>query len=341
MNKSKLYWLCQIGGWLFFNTLEIISYGDVFGYNKLLFLNGTVNFLLGVLITHAYRMFLIRVGWLSLPLSRLIPRGLMGVIVMSLMMSAINFPLDWFTVPQLRQLPFYVLAFSYFFNFTKYILLWALIYHLFQYWERSLKAERDMYQLEATIKENQYNNLKSQLNPHFLFNSLNSIRTLVDVNPETAKTAITQLSSLLRSSLQMGKHKTVTLKDELDTVKDYLAIEKIRFDERLRLDFDIAPETLGMQVPPMMLQTLVENSVKHGISNLKHGGGIAIRSFVQGGYLVIEITNAGRYEPKEGHAGVGIENTIERLKLLYDDKSAFRIGNADESNVITKIEIPV
>jgi LytS/YehU family sensor histidine kinase len=161
------------------------------------------------------------------------------------------------------------------------------------------------------------------------------------VNPEMAKTAITQLSGLLRSSLQMGKHRTVTLKDELETVKDYLAIEKIRFDERLKMVFDIDPETLPVQVPPMMLQTLVENSVKHGISNLKHGGEVTIRSYLQNGYLMIEILNAGRYEPKDGHVGLGIENTIERLKLLYDDKSAFAISNADGSSVITKIEIPV
>jgi sensor histidine kinase YesM len=341
MNKQKLYWLCQIGGWLFFNIIEIVSYGDIFGYNKLLFLNGIINFVVGVFITHGYRMFLIRVGWLSLPLSKLIFRGLLGVIVMSILMSAINFPLDWFTVPQLRQLPVYTLAFSYFFNFSKYILLWTLVYHLFQYWERSLKAERDMYQLESIIKENQYNNLKSQLNPHFLFNSLNSIRTLVDINPDIAKTAITQLSSLLRSSLQMGKHKTVALKDELETVKNYLAIEKIRFDERLKIVYEINENTLTVQVPPMMLQTLIENCVKHGISNLKNGGEIKLKTFLQDEFLVIEILNSGSYQPKNEHEGLGIANTVERLKLLYDDKSEFEIMNADHSTVITKIKLPI
>jgi two-component system LytT family sensor kinase len=343
MNKTKLYWLCQVGGWLFFNTIEMITYADFFGFSTLLIVNGLVNLFIGIFLTHLYRLFLIRVGWLSLPLSKLIPRSLLGVLVMSVVMSLLNFTLDWLTVPQLQlgQIPAFTIAITYLFNFTKYILLWALIYHLFQYWERSLKAERDSYQLAATIKENQYNNLKSQLNPHFLFNSLNSIRTLVDINPETAKVAITQLSGLLRSSLQMGKHKTVMLKDELETVKDYLAIEKIRFDERLKIIFDIAPETLSVQVPPMMLQTLIENSVKHGISNLKMGGTITLRALIQNEYLIVEIMNTGRYEPKDGHVGVGIENTVERLKLLYDDKALFGIGNADSSHVIANIQIPL
>jgi LytS/YehU family sensor histidine kinase len=117
--------------------------------------------------------------------------------------------------------------------------MWALIYHLFQYWERSLQAEKDRLQLQATLKENQYQNLRTQLNPHFLFNSLNSIRTLIDLNPDLSKEAITRLSGLLRSSLQMNNKKTVPLRNEISTLEDYLAIEKIRFDDRLNISFSI------------------------------------------------------------------------------------------------------
>lgn len=218
--------------------------------------------------------------------------------------------------------------------------MWALIYHLFQYWERSLQAEKDRLQLQATLKDNQYQNLRTQLNPHFLFNSLNSIRTLIDFNPNLSKEAITRLSSLLRSSLQMNNKKTIPLKNELETLEDYLAIEKIRFDDRLLITYDIEQSTTQLEVPPMMLQTLVENSVKHGISNLKNGGFVEIKTFKKNNQLCIEITNSGQFLPKDKNEGLGIKNTEERLQLLYDGKASFNICNINIDTVLTQIKIP-
>lgn len=342
IRKDKLYWICQLGGWFLFTVLEVSNYVSMDGYRSTLLINAIVNFILGISVTHLYRVFLIRMGWLNLPLYKIIPRGILGVVCMSALLTSINIPLDRITYPifQNVQLDYSILS-SYFFNLSKYILLWTLTYHLFQYWERSLKAERDRYQIEAVLKENQYNNLKTQLNPHFLFNSLNSIRTLVDMNPELSKTAITQLSNLLRSSLQMGKQKTVPLKDEMQTVKDYLAIEQIRFDERLRLRIEVSPEAADFLVPPMMLQTLAENAIKHGISTSKTGGEIQLDAYRNNGSLHIEIRNSGSYQPKPDHEGLGVTNTIERLKLLYDERASFSIRNIEQSNqVLTEIIIP-
>lgn len=340
--KEKLYWFCQLGGWLMFTGMELTSYLMLYGYRKALLLNVVINFFLGIGITHLYRLFLIRTGWLSMPLYKIIPRGLIAVIVMSCVLTAINIPLDRYTYPVFQQVEITVAFFmGYFFNLSKFVLLWALTYHLFQYWERSLLAEKEKYQLQATVKENAYLNLKNQLNPHFLFNSLNSIRTLVDADPNLAKTAINQLSGLLRSSLHTGKQKTIPLKDELQTVKDYLAIEKIRFDERLRWNFDIDENAYECHVPPMMLQTLVENAVKHGISNLKSGGEIKIEVHKNAVLLHVTITNSGQYTPKKNHEGVGLENTRERLKLLYDDNATLEISNNGGQHVITRINLPI
>lgn len=342
IRKEKLYWICQLGGWLLFTLLELSTYIGIDGLSWKLITNAIVNFMLGIAFTHLYRMFLVRSGWLTLPLYQIIPRGMVGVVLMSSLLTVINIWLDRFTYPVLQNVPVDAGTFlGYFFNLSKYVLLWSLTYHLFQYWERSLKAERDRYQIEAVLKENQYNNLKTQLNPHFLFNSLNSIRTLVDMDPVLAKTAITQLSGLLRSALHMGKHKTVSLLDELQTVKDYLAIESIRFDDRLKISFDIDTEAEQCNVPPMMLQTLTENAVKHGISTLKNGGKIDIEAHRYNGTLQLKITNTGYYLPKGDEDGVGIENTVERLKILYDDKATFSIKNAESNQVVTEITIPV
>ncbi|MFN4083656.1 MAG: sensor histidine kinase [Bacteroidia bacterium] len=343
MNKTKLYWLSQVGGWLFFMLIETVTYATVFGYNRLLVLNVFINFVLGILLTHTYRVVILKINLLKLTLAKLIPRALVLIILISLFLSFFNIWLDRVTVPEFKRIPVNVaLIIGYLFNWSKYILLWALIYHLFQYWEKSLEAERDKYRLEATLKENQYNNLKTQLNPHFLFNSLNGIRTLVDANPVIAKQAITKLCNLLRSSLQMSHYKTVSLKQELETVNDYLDIELLRFDDRLKVTYNIDEKALEQHVPPMMLQTLAENAIKHGISKLKQGGSITFNIYLKD-KLYIEIINSGNYKPtpNESESGYGINNTIERLKLLYDNNAQFYIDALDEQNVITKISLPI
>jgi len=340
--KNKLYWICQIGGWFIFIAMELTSYVRIDGYKSALLINALVNFILGITVTHFYRLFAIKQGWLNYPLYKILPRVIVSVFVMVSVLTAINIPLDRYTYPIFQQLDItFGFLMGYFFNLSKFILLWTLTYHLFQYWERSLLAEKEKYQLQAAAKENAYINLKNQLNPHFLFNSLNSIRTLVDADPRLAKSAINQLSSLLRSSLQTGKHKTISLKDELQTVKDYLAIEGIRFDERLKYTFNVSEQAMDCNVPPMMLQTLVENCVKHGISNLKNGGEILLEATFEYNQLHIIITNSGQYTPKHNHEGVGIANTRERLKILYDEKANITIGNKDTHYVETKITIPL
>jgi hypothetical protein len=351
LNKAKIYWYCQFGGWFIFIFIELITYINVFGFSVGLLGNALVNWLAGIILTHCYRLFIIKANWLNLPLPKLIPRGVIMIILISIPLTIINVVLDFYTISNnsesidiehelLAKIDFAILP-IFFFNLSKYVFLWAIMYHFFVYWEKLLKTETDKFELQAVLKETQYNNLKTQLNPHFLFNSLNGIRTLVDVDPENAKEAITRLSSLLRGSLKMEKHKTVSLADELQTVNDYLAIEKIRFDERLKTELEIAPETLKTNLPPMMLQTLVENGIKHGISNLKNGGTILIKSFIKNQNTVIQIINSGQYNPKHESSGLGIENTKERLRILFEDKASFSIRNLDEKNVLIEIILPL
>jgi sensor histidine kinase YesM len=343
MNKTKLYWLSQIGVWLFFTIIEMASYASVFGFNRMLLLNGFLNFVLGILLTHAYRFVVLKLKLLQLPTTKLIPKALIFIIIISGMLTLFNIWLDRVTVPNFGKLPFnFALISGYLFNWSKYILLWALIYHLFQYWEKSLQAERDKYRLEASLKEIEYNNLKTQLNPHFLFNSLNGIRTLVDVNPHLAKVAITKLSNLLRSSLHMSNYKTVSLRQEIETVKDYLDIEKLRFEDRLLIEYKITDEAMDAQFPPMMLQTLTENSVKHGIAKLKQGGTIVIEAFVKD-KLCVNIENPGTLDmfTIKNPAGYGLKNTRERLKILYGDQAELSITNKNNETVLTQILIPI
>jgi LytS/YehU family sensor histidine kinase len=127
----------------------------------------------------------------------------------------------------------------------------------------------------------------------------------------------------------------------MNTVNDYLAIEKIRFDSRLNIILEISPATLKSNLPPMMIQTLVENGIKHGISSLKNGGIVFIKSFVRNQNTIIQITNSGQYNPNPITSGLGIENTKERLRILFDDKACFSIINLDDKNVLTEITLPL
>jgi LytS/YehU family sensor histidine kinase len=184
--------------------------------------------------------------------------------------------------------------------------------------------------------------LKSQLNPHFIFNALNSIRALVDENPAKSKQAINQLSNILRNSLTTGKRGLTIFDEELKIVKDYLGLESIRFEERLKTEFNIDPASRDFLVPPLMIQTLVENGIKHGIAKLTAGGIIHIKTAVRNDRLTIQIRNSGQYlnGTKRGTVGLGLQNTKQRLKLIYGEKASFRILTENDTFVLTEIEIP-
>jgi LytS/YehU family sensor histidine kinase len=215
------------------------------------------------------------------------------------------------------------------------------IYIFYIYIEKLKVVEVEKYQLQADLKEDQLRYLKNQVNPHFLFNSLNSIRTLVDVNPEESKRTITNLSKFLRNTLVKSELSTIPLEDELQIVQDYLSLEKVRFDERLQVQYAIGAETLDYKIPPMAVQTLVENGIKHGISKLKKGGFINIRSYLEDKMLFIRIENSGSYDPPHHSDGVGMKNTEQRIRLLFGNDARVTIKNTDHKTVLTCIKLPV
>jgi len=344
-SSSRLYWFCQIGGWSAFIIYQLSLYYFVLKIpqTSMLLLNGLVNILLGILVTHGYRMYIHLMGWLELPLKLLIPRVMLGVISMAVILSAINIPLDKLMFPGLEITYHFSSIYGILSNWSKYILVWALIYHLFQYYRKSLESEKKRYRLEARMRDAEFRQLKAQLNPHFLFNSLNSIRALVETDPQRARTAITQLSELLRSALKTGDKKVVRLSDELHTVQDYLSLEQVRFDKRLQYILDIPEDTLSLEVPPMMIQTLVENAIKHGITKRKEGGTVHIRTRKLPEGLWIEIRNTGTYDPEvAAHSeGYGLSNTQQRLALQYNGKAKFSIANTAYEEVQIQILIPI
>jgi LytS/YehU family sensor histidine kinase len=222
-----------------------------------------------------------------------------------------------------------------------FLLIWNLIYFTYHYIVKNRAEKLDKIRLESLVKELQLKTIKAHINPHFIFNALNSIRALVDENPQRARTAITELSNLLRSSMQAEKQETTPLERELNIVKDYLALEHIRFEDRLRVEYDIDEDTLDQPVPPMMLQTLVENAIKHGISKQVDGGLIRIISDFRGDHHELIVQNTGKLNGQGNSEGFGLTSTNNRLKILFGSKAAFEIKDTNANTVEAKVIMPV
>ncbi len=341
VNKVRLYWTLQIGGWTFYAFIQIIfsalaSDNQAVSVQRVIFLTYEAVFCL--LLTHIFRNLINRWKWLNAGMPVLIPRIIGSVFILGLMIVFLRMPMSIPLGLFNSQVAFntgtiFGLTTVYAFIFF----LWSVLYFVYNYFERyntSLK-------LEASVREIELNNLKSQLNPHFIFNALNSIRALVDENPGKSKEAINQLANILRSSLSTGKRGLTKFEDELKTVKDYLGLESIRFEERLQTHFEIDPESRDFLVPPLMIQTLVENGIKHGIAKLTAGGSIHMKASVYNDRLTIQIRNSGHYlNGTSSSGGLGLENTRQRLKLIYGDKASFRILPESDTFVLTEIEIP-
>jgi len=340
MTKQKLYWTLQIIGWSGYAALQIFFLFLVDSPEIKNVASLVISALWFLISTHFFRIYIKRNRWLKITLAGLVPRMLLASFLLGISHYIIFvFILIVFNIVNYAEdfSPFTII--TYVFSSMIYYFVWTLVYFIYHYvdnYNKSLKYE-------AAINEIELNKLKSQLNPHFIFNALNSIRALVDDEPLKAKKAITQLSSILRSSLVMNKHKLTDFKEELETVKDYLELESIRFEERLKIHLDIESGSENFKVPPLMIQTLVENGIKHGISNLKEGGTINISTKIVDSKLHVLIRNSGKYVNGKlrTRKGFGIENTIQRLNLIYGDHASFKIDNEKNNNtVITELIIP-
>ena len=204
--------------------------------------------------------------------------------------------------------------------------------------EEELKAS----ELKQQLSESQFRLLKMQLHPHFLFNALHSISALIYSDPPRADRIISQLSDLLRLSLETTEVVTVPLQEELQYVMKYLEIERIRFSDRLQTSFSIEPGTLAVDVPNLILQPLVENAIKHGTSKLSGGGCIAIKVYKQRGGLVIAVEDNGPGFARNGvPEGVGTSNVRERLQRLYAFRARLSMQNLQPHGARQELFIPV
>ncbi|RYC70266.1 MULTISPECIES: sensor histidine kinase [Spirosoma] len=327
--KQKIYWFCQLFGWTLLILVEYLAYVLEDGFDADTLYLAVANIFLGITLTHLYRLMIRRWSWVRLPFVQLAPRVLLSVFVLALIMTMVNMPFDQIIIPdKLIDEPWPVIG--YILSWGKAMLAWVLSYTVYHYVEQTRNAEIEKILLKTSIRETEAKVLRSQLNPHFVFNALNSIRALVYENPDKAQQGITQLSNLLRNSLLADRRKTVELREEMKTVEDYLALEKVRYEDRLRSRIELDGRTLFWQVPPMMLQTLVENAIKHGVSQAVGGGFVSVSSTIKADKLHITIRNTGVLGDRTASGGFGLANTAQRLELLYGPEASFEIDQEDD-----------
>jgi two-component system, LytTR family, sensor kinase len=340
--RQKIYWICQSAGWLLyalFSLLIDLAY-IANPYPKIIII--LLISVFGLLSTHVLKNLIKKRNWLNLPLKKIIPRVLISGFSIGILLYAFSFGANVLISTDYLDSFRWIAPVVGVTTLSGVVIIWILIYFSVHYFENYKRVEIESLIWEAAVKDFELKTLKSQLNPHFMFNALNSIRALIKEDPASAQEAITKLSNILRYSLRFEKDETVPLEDEMQTVSDYLALETIRFEERLKYEIKIDPKSVRVGIPPMMIQTLVENGIKHGISKRTQGGHISICSRVEDSRLHIEIRNNGNIEDDavKKAKGFGINNTKHRLSLLFGEEASFSIRNSSSEEVIAEIIIP-
>ncbi|MFZ6051619.1 sensor histidine kinase [Halocola ammonii] len=341
--RKYLYWPAQVFGWLLFVLVVLfrafLTPGEL---NREAVISAGLIFVFGILISHTFRLVLHKLQWERKGVLFLFPRVILSAVLMGTILILLYGSISDLFLPTIAP----ILDFDdlellvYISNFSFPFLMWLTIYFTVKAFENFKREEIEKLELKAANSEMELNSFKAQMNPHFMFNSMNSIRALIDDQPADAKEAITLLSSMLRNTLLLGRKSTVALSEELDVVQKYLSIEQIRFEERLKVEVEVEPGVLELQVPPLMIQTIVENAVKHGISRQKFGGVVSIKAWRKNGELKIEVANSGKLKKQKGESGFGIANTKKRLELLFGDKATFEL-NEVEDKVVALLTIPI
>jgi two-component system LytT family sensor kinase len=342
IRRNFIYWICQLTGWGVFVAGNLVMASMQGSEMNLVYYRSIFMLLFGLGITHSYRLLVHARGWTSLEVKNMIPRMIFASLLLSVAFTFFNeiFKNLLLHEPLFSSSTFDTWYFLRIVNASVLFLLWNVIYfavHSFENWK---KEEIENLELRAAKSESELNSFRSQMNPHFMFNSLNSIKALVDEEPQKARHAIVMLSGILRTNMMHSKRQTIPLQEELDLVSKYLELEKIRFEDRLVLKMDIDPNSLVVEVPPFMLQTIVENAIKHGISKQIKGGAVEVKTEVNEGVLKITVANTGELKPEVESEGIGLLNTQKRLDLLYRGKATFSLKQFQEK-VVCEVTLPI
>jgi len=350
-DKRRAFWFLQIGGWSSWAAtyyLGILVWGEP---PERYYLYLPVVAAIGLLITLALR-WLYRATWersIGTRAFAILGASYCAGVSWILCRSVIFYNLFPDEVTALAKQGGPRLA-NYFENSLSAVwvmLVWSALYFGIKYYMLSQEEKRRYLRAISMAHEAQLKMLRYQLNPHFLFNTLNAISTLIlDRDTQLANSMVMKLSRFLRYSLDNDPMQQVTVDEEIESLKLYLDIEKVRFGERLTLHFAVTPEAAKALMPSLLLQPLVENSIKYAVSQAVGGGSIAVAASVEGDRLQLIVADDGPgLDLRQGRlpkgGGVGLANTRERLVEIYGDEQSFRLTSTEPHGLTITIRLPV
>jgi two-component system sensor histidine kinase AlgZ len=353
--SQLVYWIFQLTGWGVYSLSRFIGGVTVmnlpwvrFGL-ELLFVDA-----LGFGLSHWLRDFVRRHQWRALPIRKLSLRIIAAAIVcgiplgiltqftdLSLLQDPNEF-LEGMSSALRFQLALPVAIALEIVNWAAVFLIWLTIYFTAIAVREHRSAQLRQSELARALHLAELRLLKTQLNPHFLFNALNTVRSLIADNPARAQNAVTHLANTLRYTLSSRQDELVNLSQEMDIVADYLELESMRFEDRLRIEKWVPLDAAGVRIPVMLLQTLVENAIKHGIAELPAGGLLRISAAVQDDMLILEVENPRPAAPTHAaHESVGLRNARDRLRLLFGVRASLDLDLSQSAVATARLHIPL
>ncbi len=327
-NRNLLFWALHTLGWsayLITQYLGALLYEKPTAYIKVVLAAAAGGFVLSAPLRYVYRWL-----WTRRP-AVIVPAVLLSSWVTGLGWRVVinSSYIHWVEADSMAGEPWYGI-FVGTLSSTYLLLCWSILYFGIKYYETLQEQRESMLRASALAQEAQVKMLRYQLNPHFLFNTLNAISTLIlDGQGKVANQAVGRLSDFLRYTLDQDPMKKVTLRHELDALNLYLGIEKLRFGDRLRLEFDVDEQVTAAQVPSLILQPLVENALKYAVAPREEGGRLRIEAHEIDGHLRLVVQDDGPGLPVGvelgAGRGVGFRNTRERLAVLYGDRQQIAV----------------
>lgn len=345
-NRNRVFWILQFLGWGFINSLSLLILKDI--SSELIIFSTIAGMFIGIFSTTLLRWYLKRNVLLNNFGFNEIIKIAGSFLVTASLFGAMNFAFGYLYVkigPSLTEKEL-----QYFKNYDGFwihvinslfiIGAWLVTYLVIKLLLKLNKDRIERLELNTSLKQAQLNTLKGQINPHFMFNSLNNIRALMLEDVDKSREMLTKLSEMLRFSLTNNNTNGIAVQEELEMVDNYIALSKIQLENRLQFHTKIDPQALQLQIPPMIIQLLVENATKHGISDLKDGGIINLNIEKNSDELRILVTNTGTLKISKGSTQLGLKNIRQRLNLLYGDKAAFKLTEVN-NEVVAEIKIPL
>ncbi|MEM1409029.1 MAG: histidine kinase [Bacteroidota bacterium] len=345
MSLKTGYWICQIAGWSLYGFFGLAMVAIFSGQVRPYFvLNQFMIVGIQLVLSHGLRLWIKRYRIFEKPTVRWVLLLLLGILVTSVITQLITTPIILLITPDDLTTGYqFIHSVGYLGQAIFVYTIWSAVYATIYFVRNYKQAEIDKWKLEAEVQQAELMALKAQINPHFIFNALNSIRSLIAEDADNARFALTKLSNLLRYAIQFQARELVKVKEEVEIVKGYLTLEKIQLENRLQVEWSVSGKVLDYKIPAMSIQMLAENAIKHGIAKLAKGGLIRISATEnEPGELQISVENSGRFVANKSvnGTGIGLSNVENRLKALLNSKAKVEINQKEHDVVEATLIIP-